>query len=425
MRRTAKVYHIIKQRTDLEAIINKIKIHQKTNSKLIKLKHRLENNDHKILPYYCLHENVLFIKGKNEHDPWKVFVPKTVEKELIIDYHVRYGHMGPRKVSKALAEHMYIKDLNRSVRKYIKTCHVCQLVKCNNERKEGTMIPITSTQKLERVFLDICGPFPRSGGRHRYKFIIIIFDHFSKYTKLYPVSRATTTKVLDIVINHYLPELGTPKTIITDHGTQFKGIRWKETLLQHGIRTYKTSVYHPNSNPSERVLREVGRILRTYCFDQQGRWSDYLPSTELFLNLAYHQTIETTPYEVMHERQPPREVTALINFPETPEYKFDKIKFYNKLVEKANKQKEKYQNLQSKVNNYSEGERVLLRNKQLPSTIEGIAKKLLLLYTGPYVITKDKRNNTYELMDPTNQQIKGTYNQVLLKRYYEDPITNE
>ena len=126
------------------------------------------------------------------------------------------------------------------------------------------MIPIiTSTHKLEKIFIDICGPFPHTGGQHRYKFIIIIWDHFSKYTKLYPINRATTKKILDIIIHHYIPELGTPRTIITDLGTQFKGQIWKETLLRKGIKTYKTSVYHPSSNPAERVLREVGRILKT------------------------------------------------------------------------------------------------------------------------------------------------------------------
>ena len=129
---------------------------------------------------------------------------------------------------------------------YIQTCHVCQLVKYNNEKKEGTMIPITSTHILEKVFLDICGPFPRSGGWHRHKFIII-WDHFSNYTKLYPINRATTTKVLDIIINNYIPKLRTPRTIITDNGTQFKGQIWKETLLRYGIKTYKTSVYHPTA----------------------------------------------------------------------------------------------------------------------------------------------------------------------------------
>ena len=117
----------------------------------------------------------------------------------------------------------------------------------------------------------------------------------------------------------YIPELGTPKSIITDHGTQFKGRKWKDTLLKHGIKTYKTSVYHPSSNPAERVLQEVGRIFRTYCFDQQRKWNEYLLAAEGFLNLAYHQSTETTPYTVMYEKQQPREIKEIINFPNNME----------------------------------------------------------------------------------------------------------
>ena len=107
-----------------------------------------------------------------------------------------------------------------------------------------------------------------------------MFDHYTRYTKLYPINRATTQKILTIILQHYVNEVGTPKSIITDHGTQFKGNRWKETLRENGIKTYKTSVYHPSSNPAERILREVGRIVRTYCFDQQRRWAEYLPAAE-------------------------------------------------------------------------------------------------------------------------------------------------
>ena len=105
------------------------------------------------------------------------------------------------------------------VRKYIKHCHICQLVKINNDRKEGMMIPITSSKKLEKVFVDICGPFPHSGGRHQYKYLIIIFDHYTRYTKLYSINRATTQKILNIIAQQYIREVGTPKSIITDHGT--------------------------------------------------------------------------------------------------------------------------------------------------------------------------------------------------------------
>ena len=78
---------------------------------------------------------------------------------------------------------------------------------------------------------------PRSGGRRQYKYLIIIFDHYTKFTKLYPINRATTSKILNIIIQSYIPEVGSPKTIITDHGTQFKGKIWRDTLLDHGVKT--------------------------------------------------------------------------------------------------------------------------------------------------------------------------------------------
>ena len=327
--------------------------------------------------------------------------------------------MGALKVVKALQEHVYIRDANRKVRNQIKRCHICQLVKVNNHRKEGTMMPITSSNRLEKVFVDICGPFPRSGGRHQYKYFIILFDHYTRFTKLYPINRATTQKILNIICQNYISEVGAPKSIITDHGTQFKGSKWKDTLREKGIKTYKTSVYHPSSNPAERVLREVGRILRTYCFNQQRKWAEYLTAAENFINLSHHQFIEMTPYTAMFQRPPPREIAELIQFPSGDEYKFNSVKFYENILERTERTRRKYQQFQPKPERYFVGDKILLKNRELPSTMEGIAKKLLLLYTGPYTVSKDNGNNTYEILDPHTLKKKGTFNQSSIKRYYE------
>ena len=53
------------------------------------------------------------------------------------------------------------------------------------------------------------------------------------------------------------------------------------------------------------------------------------------------------------------------------------------------------------------------------STMQGITKKLLILFTGPYRITKDNDNNTYEITNPVNNKVKGTYNQASLRKYHE------
>ena len=246
-----------------------------------------------------------------------------------------------------------------------------------------------------------------------------MFDHYTKFIKLYLINLATTNKILNIITLNYIPDVGCPKTIITDHGTQFKGRRWRDTLLEHGVKTYKTSVYHPSSNPSERVLREVGRILRTYCSNQQRKWSEYISAAEDFINLAHHQSIETTPYNAMFEKPPPREICDIIQFPQSQEYQFDRIHFHNKIIEKLEQRKRKYQQrVPVKIIQYNVGDQVLLKNRELPSTMEGITKKLLVLYIGPYTITKDHKNNTYEIADPISKKVKGTYNQASLKKYY-------
>ena len=43
----------------------------------------------------------------------------------------------------------------------------------------------------------------------------------------------------------------------------------------------------------------------------------------------------------MYEKQPPREIKEMINFPENLEYKFDTVRFYNKIIEKTGKKKNK------------------------------------------------------------------------------------
>ena len=122
----------------------------------------------------------------------------------------------------------------------------------------------------------------------------------------------------------------------------------------------------------------------------------------------------------MHEKPTPRAIQEIIEFPTHKEYKFDQIRFYNKVAEDQERRINKYKKAIKKVLKYKIGEKVLLKNRELPSTMEGITKKLLLLYTGPYVITKDNKNNTYELKEINSPKIKGTYNQLSIKKYFNE-----
>ena len=78
-----------------------------------------------------------------------------------------------------------------------------------------------------------------------------------------------------------------------------------------------------------------------------------------------------------------------------------KTKFFNNAVVRADKLRLKYQKSQPKIIKYEVGDKVLLKNRELPSAIEGIARKLLLLFTGPYTAVSYTHLDVYKRQDHT------------------------
>ena len=122
----------------------------------------------------------------------------------------------------------------------------------------------------------------------------------------------------------------------------------------------------------------------------------------------------------MFDRPPPREITSLIIFLQEREWNSIKSKCTTGCCTKRNFNIKRDTEKKKRIDTYQVGDKVLIKNRQLPSSIEGIARKLLLLYTGPYIIAQVKGNNTYEITAINNNRIKGVYNQSEMKRYHEE-----
>lgn len=67
--------------------------------------------------------------------------------------------------------------------------------------------------------------------------------------------------------------MGRPEKVISDHETQFTSMKCKESLDEEGVKVGYSSIRHPQSNPVERTMRELGRFFRTYCSENHNSWS--------------------------------------------------------------------------------------------------------------------------------------------------------
>ena len=145
---------------------------------------------------------------------------------------------------------MYI-HLNHKARKLIASCELCQKAKPLNTKYDVDPQAILCSEPNDLIAIDIHGPMPTSTFGHRY--IMIMYDVFSKFTMLYAMRTISTKACLNKVINDYIPKYGTPKAILSDNASLFKSKKWSEPLIEKGIKVYHCSAYHPSSNPSERV----------------------------------------------------------------------------------------------------------------------------------------------------------------------------
>lgn len=260
----------------------------------------------------------------------------------------------------------------RQVTNILKKCDLCQKSKVINYPTHGYLQSILPREPFEIVSVDLYGELPAS---KRFKYILVALDIFSKYIKLYPIVNMTAKTVADKIINHYIPKVAKPHKILSDNGRQFVSREWRERLAFEGIQVVYTSPYHPEANPVEREMREIGRIMRAFAHKRHNIWSEYVLFTEQCLNQPFHSSIGCTPYEVVF-REPPPSPFKQVAFPQDAREKVISYQTIRRNLEHSAAIRNKYRNLHLKPRQFKIGDQVLIRNHQLSSGAKKEIKKI-------------------------------------------------
>ncbi|GFW69604.1 uncharacterized protein TNCV_489481 [Trichonephila clavipes] len=101
-------------------------------------------------------------------------------------------------------------------------------------------------------------PQPTPASRmKRYRYILIITDHFSKWLEVIPLKKASAKIIADTLFENYTSRYGAPVKIISDNGPQFISEIFEHLNNRLGIQHVKTVVYRPQSNRTERVDHDL------------------------------------------------------------------------------------------------------------------------------------------------------------------------
>lgn len=369
-----------------------------------------------MLKYYLLFKNIVFYRRHSSSDQWLVCIPEHRIDELIIKVHQHFGHVGPKKCILAIREFCFFSSFQTRIRNVVQTCQLCQRAKISNTRVAGEMRSVLADVPLGRVLVDLYGPLPP--GWNNVRFIFVVLDNFTRYVRLYPLKKSTAVAVTNRMVNDYIPTYGTPRCIVSDHGVQFTSRVWQARLSAVGVPPTMTSVYHPQSNPAERVMRELGRMFRTYCSEQHMQWPRYVTYIEWVLNNTVHEATGHTPQELFLKVERCNPFDTAVEFPlRVPLAQQTKwIMAREVQISKSERRRQRHDS-KGKPTFFCVGQLVLVRVHRLSSAVDKCIQKFYMLYEGPFEVAERKSGNAYVVVDPVTQSIRGTFNVVLLRRY--------
>ena len=326
-------------------------------------------------------------------------VPSAMQGEVLHQLHnsPTGGHLGITKLYEKARSRFYWPKMRGSVRDWARECLECAKQKAPSKTPVAPLKQQIFGVPLERVAIDITGPFPVSTAGNRY--IIVITDYFTKWTEAYPVASVNAEVVADVLVNQFISRFGTPRLLHSDQGRQFESELFQETCRLLGIDKTRTTPYHPQSDGQvERFNRTLKVMLSSYTSENQRDWDLHVPAIMMAYRASPHESTGTSPNFMMFGREVelPIDVICGSVLPgesvAAPDYVADlaqRLEMAHEMARKHLKKAASYQrrHYDHKVTNedYSVGAAVMMR---VHARRVGVSPKLQPKFDGPYLITK-------------------------------------
>uniref|UniRef100_A0A8C6PUR3 Integrase catalytic domain-containing protein n=1 Tax=Nothobranchius furzeri TaxID=105023 RepID=A0A8C6PUR3_NOTFU len=289
------------------------------------------------------------------------------------------------------------------VRMWVKECVDCGSRKTQGVQPLAPLQPSVISRPFECIAVDILGPLPEMGCRNKY--IMVVGDYFSKWTKAFPLPNQEARSIAKVLAEEWACRFGVPRSLHSDQGRNFESTLFQDLCRLLQIHKSRTSPYHPQSDGLvERFNRTLLAMLSLFVEDDQLNWDSLLSAK----TTSVHASTAVTPYKVLFSREIVLPLDIMLgvgkqeSFSLANEYVAKLQDTLSTVVEAVKqhqarasaRQKESY-DLRANFQFYSEGGEVWVRNK---TRKWGVCPKLQRWYKGPYKVVERITEVLYRLV---------------------------
>jgi len=258
---------------------------------------------------------------------------------------------------------------------------------------------------MERVGIDIAGPFPESDCGNKY--ILVAMDYFTKWVEAYAIPNQEAATIADVLVKEFFCRFGVPLILHCDQGRNFESKLFQETCDRFGIKKTRTTALHPQSDGMvERMNRTMGKYLAKVVADHQRDWDQYLHLFTMAYRSAVQELTGKTPARIMLGREirlpcdlefgckPGEEIAGedyVVDLERKMDYIYGKVREHMQIA--SERMKTRY-DLKASEGGFSVGDLVWLYN---PQRKRGLSPKLQRHWEGPYEVVKRINDILYRI----------------------------
>uniref|UniRef100_A0A9J8D6N2 Gypsy retrotransposon integrase-like protein 1 n=1 Tax=Cyprinus carpio carpio TaxID=630221 RepID=A0A9J8D6N2_CYPCA len=382
-------------------------------------------------PYFAIIKDRLYRVTQDtqtKEDTTQLLVPRSRREMLFQAAHCNpmAGHLGVTVTLNRLMTRFFWPGIHENVRRWCASCRECQLVNPPAAPK-APLRPLPLVQvPFERIGMDLIGPLERSARGHR--FALVIVDYATRYPEAVALRNISAKSVADALFR-LISRVGIPKEILTDQGTAFMSRTLNELYELLGIKSVRTSVYHPQTDGLvERFNRTLKTMIRKFVQEDAKNWDRWLEPLLFAVREVPQASTGFSPFEHLYGRQPRGVLDVLKETWEDGrsdskneiQYVLDlRAKLHTlgrlsmeNLLQAQGRQSRLY-NRGTKLREFTPGDKVLVL---LPTS----SSKLLAKWQGPFEVTQRLGDLNYEVIRTDRGNSRQIYHLNLLKKWSEE-----
>ena len=137
------------------------------------------------------------------------------------------------------------------------------------------------------------------------KNILMMMDHFMRYTLAVMKKDQTAKTVTKVFYKHFIAVFGVPMKLLSDRGVNFTSALVEELCAAFSIQKCKTTAYHTQCNGQVECFHQtlfcmIGKL----AYDKKAQWEQHLPELLQAYNSTQCAVTGYSPHYLMFGRHP-------------------------------------------------------------------------------------------------------------------------